>query len=528
MAVKTGAVACGHPATAEAAREILEDGGNAFDAVIAATCAAAVAEPVLCSLAGGGFLLAYPADQRPRLYDFFVETPLTRPPDSVHRDGLDFYPIQADFGTATQEFHIGLGAAATPGAIAGLFAVHRDLARLPMARLVQPAMRFARDGVKLREVDAYLFSVVGPVLTARKDSRGAFTRPDGTLLQEGDSVALTDLARSLEALAAEGEELFYKGEMGGLLVQACRDNGGLLTAEDLAAYSVRLRDPLDRRYRGARILTNPPPSTGGVLIAFALELLAGHGIGPQGFGALAHLDLLARIMDMTNRARIESGMHEAVAEAEEQAAARLFDPALFDRYAREVRGRPASLRGTTHISVIDAQGNIASLTLSNGEGCGYVLPGTGIMINNMLGEEDLNPTGFHRWPAGQRLASMMSPSIALLQDGSVVALGSGGSNRIRTAILQVLSNLIDFQMPVDAAVYAPRLHFEAGVLNIEADFESAVYERLPAGLGELVRETISWPRHNLFFGGVHAVCRRRGGTWETTGDPRRGGAALIA
>ena len=528
MAVKTGAVACGHPATAEAAREILEDGGNAFDAVIAATCAAAVAEPVLCSLAGGGFLLAYPAGQRPRLYDFFVETPLTRPGERRRRDELDFYPIQADFGTATQEFHIGLGAAATPGAIAGLFAVHRDHARLPMARLVAPATRFARDGVKLREVDAYLFSVVGPVLTAREDSRGAFTRPDGTLLQEGDSVALTDLAQSLEALAAEGEELFYRGEMGSLLVQACRDHGGLLTAEDLAAYSVRQRDPLDRRYRGARILTNPPPSTGGVLIAFALELLAEHGIDPQGFGASAHLDLLARVMAMTNRARIESGMDEAVAEAEEKAAARLFDPVLLDRYAREVRGRPASLRGTTHISVIDAEGNIASLTLSNGEGCGYVLPGTGIMINNMLGEEDLNPTGFHRWPAGQRLASMMSPSIALLEDGSVVALGSGGSNRIRTAILQVLSNLIDFRMPVDAAVHAPRLHFEAGVLNIEADFDAAVYERLPAGLGDLVRKTINWPRHNLFFGGVHAVCRRHGGSWETTGDPRRGGAALIA
>ena len=515
-----GAVACGHPATAAAAAEVLEAGGNAFDAALAAMCAATVCEPVLCSLGGGGFLLAQPAEGPARLYDFFVETPRRRRPVGE----IDFYPILADFGTATQEFHIGLGAMAAPGAIKGLFEVHRDLARLPMARLVEPAVRLARDGVRLRPVDAYIFSVVGPILIARADSRGTYTRPDGTLLGAGDTLRQPDLAASLEALAEEGEALLYQGELGRRLVEACRTAGGQLSAEDLASYRVERRRPLERRYRGARILTNPPPSSGGILIAFALELLAGRAPGRLRPGSAEHAALLTRVMGLTNRARIESHLHEALSEAEEAAAAaRLLDPTLLAAYAREVSGRPFAQRGTTHVSVADAAGNLAALTLSNGEGCGYVLPDSGIMMNNMLGEEDLNPLGFHRWPKGSRISSMMAPSLAILPDGTVAALGSGGSNRIRTVLLQVLVNLIDFDLPVAEAVEAPRLHFENGVANLEPGFD----EDCPSALAALAETVKAWPPNNLFFGGVHAVSRDADGRLAAVGDPRRGGMSRV-
>jgi len=286
--VTRGAVACGHPATAAAALEILQDGGNAFDAALAALCAATAVEPVLCSLGGGGFLMARPAGEAPRLYDFFVATPYARRPLAE----LDFYPIHADFGTATQEFHIGIGAIATPGTVKGLFAVHRALARLPMARIVEPAARLARDGVPLRAVDAYLFRVVGAILTARADSRAAFTRPDGTLLREGDRFRLPALADSLEALAAEGEALFYRGALGQALLALCRDGGGLLTEQDLASYRVVVRRPLARRYRDTTIHLNPPPSTGGLLIAFALALLAQEPAPER--GSSAEVALLTR------------------------------------------------------------------------------------------------------------------------------------------------------------------------------------------------------------------------------------------
>lgn len=518
-----GAVACGHEETAAAAAEILAEGGNAFDAALAAMCAAFVVEPVFCSLGGGGFLMAGPAAGEALAYDFFVETPRRRGAGDI-----DFYPILADFGTATQEFHIGLGAIATPGAVKGLFAAHADLATLPMTRLVEPAVRLARDGWRLRPIDHYVFRVVGPILIAREDSRGAYTHPDGHLLHRGDVMRQPDLAASLEALAREGAELFYAGEMGRALVDACRAGGGQLTADDLAAYRVERRRPLARDYRGARILTNPPPSSGGILIAFALEMLCRSEPAALGFGSAQHLALLTQVMALTNRARLECRLHEAVDEREEQsAAARLFDPALVRRYADEVAGRPAFGRGTTHISVIDGDGNLAALSLSNGEGCGYVLPGTGIMLNNMLGEEDLNVAGFDAWRGGTRMSSMMAPTLAFLADGGVAALGSGGSNRIRTAILQVLSNLIDFDRPAAEAVTAPRIHFENGLLSIEGGHADGSDRSAAALLGDLCERVMVWPEHNLFFGGVHTVTRDAEGGFAAGGDPRRGGAVAI-
>ncbi len=517
----TGAVACGHPATAAAAQEILNDGGNAFDAALAALCAACVAEPVFCSLGGGGFLLARQADGEAVLYDFFVETPLARRP----APDIDFYPILADFGTATQEFHIGLGAIATPGAIKGLFAAHADLGSLPMARLVEPAARLAREGVPLRPVDSYLFQIVGPILVARPEGRALFTGPDGELLTYPGVLRQPALADTLEALANEGEELFYRGEIGQRLADDCRAQGGQITMDDLTNYRVFKRQPLELRYRESRILTNPPPSSGGILIAFALELLARAESMPQDFGTPAHLALLTRVMELTNKARIEARLHEEGTETEETAAAtRLFDPALLARYAGELAGRPASTRGTTHISVVDAAGNIAALSISNGEGCGYILPETGLMLNNMLGEEDLNPHGFQEWPEGNRMSSMMAPTVVYGADGAIAALGSGGSNRIRTAILQVLVNLIDFRLPAAQAVEAPRLHFEGGVLNIEGGLGEEITEAL-RGAAE---EVITWPAHNLFFGGVHVVMRDAEWRLDAAGDPRRGGTVLLA
>ena len=515
-----GAIACGHPATAAAAREILDDGGNAFDAALAGLCAATVAEPVFCSLAGGGYLLAHRFEGESRVYDFFVETPRRRRPPAE----IDFTPVLADFGTATQEFHIGLGAIATPGVVAGLFAAHADLGSLPMTRLVEPAVRIARDGVPLRPIDDYIFRVVGRILTARPEGRRLFTRDDGNLLADGDKLRQPELAATLEALARDGPALFYDGELGRRLVADCRAMGGQITAADLAGYGVVRRAPLERRYRDARIQTNPPPSSGGILIAFALALLEQADLARSGYGSAGHLGALARVMDLTNKARVESRLHDAVAETEEEeAAARLFDPALLDRYVREVRAHPCNPRGTTHIGVVDGAGNIAALSTSNGEGCGYILPGTGIMLNNMLGEEDLSPHGFHAWPEGCRMSSMMAPTLAFRGDGRMAALGSGGSNRIRTAILQVLLNLIDFDMTAEDAVSAPRLHLENGVANLEDGLVAAGAQAASAA----AEQTVRWPRHNLFFGGVHTVTRGSEGRCQGAGDPRRGGAVSI-
>jgi gamma-glutamyltranspeptidase/glutathione hydrolase len=514
---RRGAVAAGHPATVAAAREILEDGGNAFDAALSALCATCVAEPVLSSLGGGGFLMAREASGRTTLYDFFVSTPHARRATSE----IDFHPIQADFGTATQEFHVGLGALATPGLIKGLFHCHRALGRVPMARLLEPAIHLAREGVTLRTVDAYLFRVVGPILTLSAESRGIFSNETGHLPSKGETLRFPDLADTFDALAHEGDDLFYRGEIGQRLIAFCRENGGQLTARDLREYRVDAHPPLDVGYRAARIMLNPPPSSGGILIAFALKLLAGRDMTELGDAPRAAL--LAEVMALTNRARIEENLRHALDDPARDAAAHLLDPALVRRYASEIKGRPPALRGTTHVSVADAEGNLAALSISNGEGCGHILPGTGIMLNNMLGEDDLNPEGFHRWREGQRMTSMMCPSIAEQPNGAVFALGTGGSNRIRTAILQVLTNCLDLGMTLPEAVEAPRIHIEGGCANFEDGVPSAV----AAALGERSETPIAWPKHNLFFGGVHAVARRADGSFDAAGDPRRGGCATL-
>ena len=519
MKATKGAIACGHPATAEAAKEILEDGGNAFDAVIAAFAAANVAEPVLTSLGGGGFLLAHRADGKALLYDFFAQTPNAAHPCQ----DVDFYPIHADFGTTTQEFHIGLGAMAAPGSIKGIFQAHKDLGSLPIRRLFEPAIGLATKGMVLRPEDAYLFQVVGPILQATPSAKSLYCGPGGALLGAGERMIQSDQADTLEALAREGDALFYEGELAQRLIDLCRSEGGLLTRDDLSSYRVSRRQPMRRRYRGAEILTNPPPSSGGILIAFALELLHALDLSNSHQKDQDYLAVLGRVMALTNQARVESGLAELVAEADGRRAQEvLLEGSLLESYRTDVLPYRKSLRGTTHISIMDGFGNMAALSLSNGEGCGRILPGTGIMLNNMLGEEDLCPNGLTHWQPGTRMSSMMSPTFAFLPNGARAALGSGGSNRIRTAILQVLLNIVDFDFDLAGAVAAPRIHFEAGQLNMEAGLPPET----AASLDDITEEFIAWPGPNLFFGGVHAVSRSNTGTFSAAGDKRRGGAAL--
>lgn len=513
-----GVVAAGDRQTALAAAEILKDGGNAFDAALAAMAAACVAEPILCSLGGGGFLLARTADGHATLFDFFAHTPKRKRPTAE----IDFRPVEVDFGPATQEFHIGLGATATPGIVKGLFTVHDALGSIPIARILEPAGRLARDGIALSPIQAYVIDVVRPIVTADPIFRGLLESASepGNTIRAGETFAWPAFADMLDGLAREGDRLFYEGEIGQAITEACRAGGGHLTAEDLAGYRVERRRPLDRRFAGARILMNPPPSAGGLLIAFTLDLLSDTRLQSSSALGPDHMRLLARAMRLTNRARGDCGLSEDPAGAAEV----LGDPELLSQYRTQIATAPAAHRGTTQISVIDRDGNAASLSVSNGEGCGVIVPPiAGMMLNNMLGEEDVNPRGFHNWPVDTRLSSMMAPTLVIGQDGGLTALGSGGSNRIRSAILQVLVNLLSFGLPLDQAVAAPRLHMEGDFLNVEGGLAEASQR---AALAESAAHKI-WPDRNLFFGGVHAAGNAIDIGPVGAGDLRRGGVAIV-
>jgi gamma-glutamyltranspeptidase / glutathione hydrolase len=506
MGKQQSVVAAGHRLTAAAAAEILEDGGNAFDAAVAATFMTFVAEAVFASPGGGGFLMARQAgSDRCALFDFFVDTPLQR------RAGgeVSFFPIHADFGPAKQEFHIGLGASATPGMAPGLFAVHEALCRLPMKRLVEPAVRAARAGFPLTEFQAYLFTVIAPILTASPGVAGIFA-PGGKLMVAGETFRNHELAECLEWLAEDGARLFVDGDVGKTIVAESERLGGHLTYDDLERYRVELREPLYWRHRRAIVALNPPPAASGALVAFGLAYL--EALTESGRAIDAHA--LRQAMAATNEARVRHG--EGLAE-------RLAGGVLAQEL-RKAQAHPPAYRGTTQVSVIDADGNAASVSLSNGEGDGYIVGKFGFMLNNMLGEEDLSSGRLDAWREGTRLSSMMAPTIILEPDGTVTALGTGGSNRIRTAILQVAVNLLDHGMSLEQAVEAPRLHVERdGTISFEPGLpEAAQAEFLAQG-----DKAHAWPARNLFFGGVHAARRRGHGGLEGAGDPRRQGVALV-
>ncbi|WP_339862624.1 gamma-glutamyltransferase family protein [Thalassospira alkalitolerans] len=509
---KHGAVAAGHDVTARAAADVLGAGGNAFDAVIAAMWAACVAEPVLASLGGGGFVMTRPAGKPPQLYDFFVETPLAKRP----REELEFESCIASFaGGVTQEFHGGYGSVATPGVVAGMFKLHDDLGTLPMATLGEPALVAARGGIELNAFQRYVMGIVTPLLAFSADSRLVFGKPghqdpDGfELLDEGDLHQQPDLADSIDYLLRTGADGFYHGDLGHALVTECREYGGYLSGRDLADYRVLLRDPILIAGRKGRFVLNPPPASGGVLVGFGLKLARDVELGA--FGSLRHLEAISRILHATGLVRSEYGASPTILADE-----------FCESYRTMIGERPLSQNGTTHISVVDGDGNLASATLSNGSSSGRMVPGTGIMLNNMLGEADLSPDGFHHWPCGVRMTSMMTPALYLAMNGDAIALGSGGSNRIRSTMMQVMLNIDAFDMTLHGAVAAPRLHVEDDLLSVEPGFDAALLD----GLG--LEDQHRWDAEDMFFGGVHAAkVSADGQKFSAVGDARRNGHQIV-
>ena len=486
-----GIVAAGHPVTAEAGARVLRAGGNAVDAAIAAMLASWVAEPLLTGPGAGGYMLVAEPGEPPTLLDFFVAAP-GHGADVTRRSEL--FRAEVDFGGVFQVFHAGASSCGVPGNPAGVCEASRRWGTIPLADLAAPAARLAREGVPLTPGQAFIFELLVPIFRSSPEAMELFA-PGGRALREGDDFCDAALADSIERLGADGEEPFYTGDLADAMVASTDARGGVLAHEDLRAYAPIAREPLAVRYRGRDVLTNPPPNAGGVLLALALARLDG-AEGPPA---------LHEIVDVMAAAQVERTPEFTTG---------LSDPAFVRRFCS------SKLGATTHISVMDADGRAATVTCTNGEGAGIVAPGTGVHLNNIMGEEDLSPLGFHRAAPGTRMPSMMAPTV-VLRDGEVeLAIGSAGSNRIRSAILQVIVGVVDHGLPAQAAVEAPRVHFEDGIVYAEP---GVPVEQLPG------RDITMFEGRNLFFGGAQAVERDlRTGALTGAGDPRRSGVAVTA
>ncbi len=450
-----GAVAAGNPHTTEAGAWALREGGNAVDAVVAAALAGFVAEGPLSGPAGGGFLLVRDADAEATMLDCFFAVPSHSP--------RPMEEVVIDFGDAsTQVFHIGDGSVAVPGLVAGLAQAHAEHGRLPWQAVFTPALELARTGVEMSGPQRVLLEILAPILERTAAGRKIYGRHDRA--ETAEMVPGLELLRADPATAV------------GALLPAL--------ADDIGSYEVIERAPIEVQLGLARVITCPPPSRGGIVVADGLAELDRDGLSPEP-GSVEVASALVR--------------------------------ALVTGYAGG--SRRAGLTGTTHVSVIDGAGNAAALSSTLGSGSGVFR--AGFQLNNMLGELDV--IGVEPRPPGSRLPSMMAPTLVLDGGRPRLVVGSAGSVRLSGAILQVVAAVSAWGLPVATAIDRPRLHVEEGVVHLEGGWADGVAERLEVAGWTVVR----WSGRNLFFGGVSAVELRPDGSLAAAGDPRRGGSGVV-
>jgi gamma-glutamyltranspeptidase/glutathione hydrolase len=449
-------VAAGHPATCAAGLEILEEGGSAADAAVAASLASCVAETVMTGLLGGGHAIHWDArSARARNLDCFVAVP--------SGSGAPMVELQVPFGEELVHYAVGAASCGVPGLPAGLDALWRSHGRLPWARLVEPALRLARAGVAMPPAHVRCLEMLAPVFTLDEGAR--IYSPGGRLLGDGELLEQPGLVRALELLRDEGATGVYSGTLAAALLELMRERGGRVTERDLETYAAHWSDPVAVDFRGTRFWTR----TGLSGVPSTLRALPEASGEPE--RALALVETLDAPLDVDG--------------------------------------------DTTNLVAVDREGNACVLTTSLGLGSGDWLPGLDVHLNSMLGEADL-VRGELR--AGERMGSMMAPSVAVDEHGLALAIGAAGGTRLRTALVGVANLVLEAGVEPQEAVDRPRAHPVAHLVHVEPGVDEDA-------LAELERRGWSvrrWPARHHYFGGVSAIGRS-----GPAADPRRSGAAQV-
>ena len=459
-------VAAGHPATAEAGLRILQEGGSAADAAVAASLASCVAETVMTGLAGGGHAIWFDAASgEAQLLDFFVTVPRRHP----NRPVAPLEDVGIPFGNEIVHYQVGIASCAVPGVPAGLDELWRSHGKLAWGQLVEPALELARSGVSMPYAHAECLAMLAPVMTLREGA--LIYAPGGELLRTGDRLEQRGLANALELLRDEGGRTFYDGTIAETLLALMQEREGPVSREDLEAYEPLWLEPVETDYLGYRVCTR------GGLSQLVTTLSALPSL--RGTGAAERALTLARVLE-----------------------------------APPYSGQGEQIGDTTNLVVVDAEGNACVLTTSLGLGSGDFLPGLDVHLNSMLGEIDLQVRPLE---PGARMESMMSPTLVLDDECLAIAAGSAGGTRLRPALVQVLSGILDEGLDPQEAVDRPRLHSAGEIVRIEPGFADEALTALEKA-GYDVRR-FSALHH--YFGGVSLLARSGGAA-----DPRRSGAAL--
>ena len=508
----TFAAAAGTPYAAEAAAETYRAGGNAADAAVAAAAAVSVTEPLMSSIGGGGFALVRDPSGEAELIDYYDVMPGKGLPASAFGAGGSPQTIILKYGAGVRSI-VGGASSAVPGSLRGWEKILERHGRLGLKEVFAPAVRFAREGFELCRTSALWLQVAEEVLSLTDETRRHFFDGDRVYL-EGEVVRFPELADTLEALGEGGARHFYEGELARRISTYMLKMDGIITEEDLAQYEAVVREPMSVRYGAGEMYTNGPPSAGGPTLAQMLKVVSAYDLAAM--PEAEYVRIMAGAMKLALQDR-----ETAYLDGSENG--RVAERLTGEEYAARQRRRILSGFGsphTTHLSCVDGEGLAVSITASMGYGSGLVVPGTGIPINNTLGEPELNPKGFHVLKPGERLISSMSPTVVSSEDGGLIALGSPGASRIPTAILQTVINVLDFGMPLEDAVLAPRFHAEGDLFAYEVGARTADLDRY--------ERVLSYESPNMFFGGVNAVRHTPDGRFEAAADPRRsGGTAFV-
>jgi gamma-glutamyltranspeptidase/glutathione hydrolase len=501
-------ISSGSQISADAGAAVAAEGGNAVDAALAAALVSMCTDLGVMAPGASGFITIWSPEKQPIAIDAYAEMPGRGLPSE--RVGKGMREVFFDYGGKMSSI-IGYGSVATPGMFAGLAMAAEQYGNLPWKAVVEPARRWVKEGFPLTGGAAeYLAYTHDAIFSWHPESYRVLHHPDGSCLREGEIVRIPELAESLKVIAEQGAETFYTGEIGQRIAREIQANGGLLTALDLQAYRAIARTPICIRLGDWEVITNPPPAIGGACVVAMLLLLEREPFSTWNLAAVRQMAQIQKAVLDYRRHHFEDSSNSA----KEAKVARLLKWASCGDFQAGVISP-----STIHTSAVDSNGLACAITASAGYGSGVTIAGTGLSLNNSLGEIELHPQGLQGLTPGTRLVSNMAPTIARRDDGTIIAIGSPGASRITTAIVQVLHNFLHLEMSLSEAINHPRLHVEV--------FEGLPSIAFEAGLpidsieGFVTRE---FPQLSMYFGGVQAALWNRELGLLAAADPRRTGA----
>ena len=500
-------ISSGSQISANAGATIANKGGNAVDAALAAALVSMSTDLGVMAPGASGFITIWSSETEPIVIDAYAEMPGRGLPSE--RFGRGRQEVFFDYGGWMSTI-IGYGSVATPGMFAGLEMAAKQYGKLSWALIVEPALALVREGFPLTGGAAeYLAYTHKTIFSWHPDSYRTLHHVDGSCRREGELVQIPELADSLRLIAQQGADAFYTGEIGQKIAREIQAHGGLLTAADLQAYRAIARTPICIRWNDWEIATNPAPAIGGACVAAMLLLLEHQPFSDWNPTTVQQMAKIQNAVLDYRRHHFE-GASESVKEAE---VVRLLEWANCEN-SRSWLTSPS----TIHTSAVDSDGLACAITASAGYGSGVMISGTGLWLNNSLGEIELHPQGLRGLRPGMRLTSNMAPTIARHKNGAVIAIGSPGASRITTAIVQVLLNFIHLGMSLAEAIAHPRLHVEIVESIPTISFEAG----LPVESSEefAIRQ---FPQLSMYFGGVQAALGHPTHGLLAAADPRRAG-----